>query len=151
MYRITKTAEPTKVYINWTGICIDVIINFQNYFEQTTTKEQIPWPESSSELYRPSNCRFSAKLVPTFADTGCHVVSVTDPYGRNLGFLHRSRYFFFQEAPRLYSRGWADPVLDPILLRKSDSAGNWTRTSESICRNSDHYTTEAVNYFDQLN
>jgi hypothetical protein len=23
----------------------------------------------------------------------CHVVSVTDPYGRILGFLDRSRYF----------------------------------------------------------
>jgi hypothetical protein len=28
----------------------------------------------------------SAKLVPTSADIGCHVVSVTDPYGRILGF-----------------------------------------------------------------
>jgi hypothetical protein len=27
------------------------------------------------------------------ADRGCHVVSVTDPYGRILGFLDRSRYF----------------------------------------------------------
>jgi hypothetical protein len=33
--------------------------------------------------------RLSAKLVPTFADRGCHMVSVTDPYGRNLGFLDR--------------------------------------------------------------
>jgi hypothetical protein len=24
----------------------------------------------------------SAKLVPTFADRGCHAVSATDPYGR---------------------------------------------------------------------
>jgi hypothetical protein len=28
-----------------------------------------------------------------FADRGCHVVSVTDPYGRILGFLDRSLYF----------------------------------------------------------
>jgi hypothetical protein len=28
-----------------------------------------------------------------FADRGCHIVSVTDPYGRILGFLDRSRYF----------------------------------------------------------
>jgi hypothetical protein len=28
-----------------------------------------------------------------FADRGCHVVSVTDPYGSILGFLERSRYF----------------------------------------------------------
>jgi hypothetical protein len=46
------------------------------------------------------------KLVPTFfADIGSHVVSVTDTYGRILGFLDRSCYFFFQVAPQLYSRG----------------------------------------------
>jgi hypothetical protein len=28
----------------------------------------------------------------------CHVVSATDPYGSILGFLDRSRYFFFQAA-----------------------------------------------------
>jgi hypothetical protein len=28
-----------------------------------------------------------------FADRGSHVVSVTDPYRRILGFLERSRYF----------------------------------------------------------
>jgi hypothetical protein len=44
------------------------------------------------ELYRPSDRRLSAKLVPTFADRRCRVVSVTDPYGRILGFLDRSRY-----------------------------------------------------------
>jgi hypothetical protein len=38
-------------------------------------------------------------------DKGCHVVSVTDPYGHNLGFLDRSRYFLYQVAPQLYSRG----------------------------------------------
>jgi hypothetical protein len=37
-----------------------------------------------------------------------------------------------------------DPVPDPLFLRKSSSAGNRTRTSESVARNSDHYTTEAV-------
>jgi hypothetical protein len=29
------------------------------------------------------------ELVPTSADRGCRVVSVTDPYGRILGFLDR--------------------------------------------------------------
>jgi hypothetical protein len=29
-----------------------------------------PWLESASELYRPSDSRLSAKLVPTFADRG---------------------------------------------------------------------------------
>jgi hypothetical protein len=36
-----------------------------------------------------SDRRLSAKLVPNFADRGCHVVSVPDPYGRILGFLDR--------------------------------------------------------------
>jgi hypothetical protein len=43
------------------------------------------------------------------------VVSVTDSYGRVLGFLDRSRYFFFQVAPQLDSRGRVDPVPDPLL------------------------------------
>jgi hypothetical protein len=52
-----------------------------------------PWSESASELYRLSDRHLSAKWLPTFADRRCHVVSVTDPYGRILGFLDRSRYF----------------------------------------------------------
>jgi hypothetical protein len=63
------------------------------------------WTESTSELYRPSDRRLSAKLVPTFVDRGCQVVRFTNPYGRILGFLDRSRYFFFQVAPQLYLRG----------------------------------------------
>jgi hypothetical protein len=101
-------------------------------------QKQTLCPESPRELYRPSGSRFSAKLVPTFADRGCHVVSVTDPYCRVLGFLYRSRYLFFQAALQLYSRGWVDPVPDPLILRKSGGAGNRTRASGSIARNSDH-------------
>jgi hypothetical protein len=36
---------------------------------------------------------------------GCRMVSATDPHGRILGFLDRSRYFFFQATSQLYSRG----------------------------------------------
>jgi hypothetical protein len=44
--------------------------------------------------------------LPTFADRGYHVVvSVMGPYGNVHGFLDRSRYFFFQVAPQLYSQG----------------------------------------------
>jgi hypothetical protein len=42
------------------------------------TNSLTPWPESTRELYRPSDRRLSAKLMPTFADIECHVVSVTD-------------------------------------------------------------------------
>jgi hypothetical protein len=99
---------------------------------------KIPRPQSASELYRPNERCLSAKLVTIFADIGCRVVSATDPYGSILGFLDRSRYFFFQVPPQLYSRGWVDPVPDPLLLRKSGSARNRTRTSGSVARNSDH-------------
>jgi hypothetical protein len=46
---------------------------------RTKKNKQTPWPESASELYRPSDSRLWAKLVPAFVDRGCHVVSVTDP------------------------------------------------------------------------
>jgi hypothetical protein len=96
------------------------------------------WPESTSELYRPSGRRLSAKLLPTFANRGCHMVSVTDPYGHIFGFLDWSCYFFFQIAPQLYSWGWVDPIPVPLLHRKSGSAGNRTRNSGSVARSSDH-------------
>jgi hypothetical protein len=48
----------------------------------TPTKGITPGLQSASELYRPSDRRLSAKLVPTLADTGCRVVSATNPYGR---------------------------------------------------------------------
>jgi hypothetical protein len=44
------------------------------------------WTEYACELYRSSDRRLSAKLVPTFADRECRVVNVTDPYGSILGF-----------------------------------------------------------------
>jgi hypothetical protein len=59
--------------------------------------------EFTSELYQPSDRCLSAKLVPTSADRGYHVVSVTDPYGSILGFQDRSHYYFFQVSPQLYS------------------------------------------------
>jgi hypothetical protein len=36
-----------------------------------------------------------ANLIPTSADRGCHMVSVTDPYGRILGFLDAVASFSF--------------------------------------------------------
>jgi hypothetical protein len=70
-------------------------------FDIVTKKTlKTPWPESASELYQPSDRRLSAKLVSTFTDRGCHVVSVTDSYDRILSLLDRNRYFFFQAAPQ---------------------------------------------------
>jgi hypothetical protein len=43
-----------------------------------------------------------------------------------------------------------DPVPDPLLLRKSGSAGNRTRPSRSVARNFDHYPTEEVFHMSQI-
>jgi CBS-domain-containing membrane protein len=59
----------------------------------STTIQMLGILTYSVALVRPSDGRLSEKLVPTFADRGCHVVIVTDPYGRILGFLDRSRNF----------------------------------------------------------
>jgi hypothetical protein len=50
----------------------------------------------SSELYRPSDRRLSAKLVPTFADRGCRVVSATDPAAVNSVFLTGAATFLLK-------------------------------------------------------
>jgi hypothetical protein len=119
------------------GLFVSLVLRVRRW-DSAIALKKTPCPESASELYRPSDRRLSANLVSTFADRGCHVVSVTDPYGLILGFLDRSCYFFFQAAPQLYSRGWVDPVADPLLLRKTSSAENRTRTSRSVARNYDH-------------
>jgi hypothetical protein len=59
--------------------------------------------------------KMSAKLVPTFSDRGCRVVSSTDPYSHILDFLDQSRYFSIQIAPQFYSWGWVYSVQDPLL------------------------------------
>jgi hypothetical protein len=63
-----------------------------------------PWPKFAIELYRPSECLLPAKLVPNFADRGCRVVSVTDPYGRIIEFLDRSRFFFSSSSSTVLTR-----------------------------------------------
>jgi hypothetical protein len=66
-------------------------------------------------------------LVPTFADRGMsRGQRGGSPTAVNLSFLDRSRYFSFK-YPLIYPhRGWVDPVPDPLLLRKSGSAGDQT-------------------------
>jgi hypothetical protein len=61
------------------------------------------------------------------------------PYSR---FSRQEPLLFYKVAPQLYSRGWVDPVPDPLLF--FCSAGNRTRASGSVAKNSDHRTTEAV-------
>jgi hypothetical protein len=76
---------------------------FKLWAEVNYKKKKTPWSETASELYRPSDrrCRRSDCQLLRIG----HVVSVKDAHGRNLGFLDRSRYFFYQVASQLYSRG----------------------------------------------
>jgi hypothetical protein len=66
------------------------------------------------------------------------VGEVSANFYRILSFLDQIRNFFFQVAPQLYSRGWVDPVPDPLLPRKCVSAVNRNQTSGSVARNCDH-------------
>jgi hypothetical protein len=66
----------------------DSLLITRFYLTVKDKQKQTPWLESASELYRPSDRRLSAHLVPTFADRGRRVVSATDPHGCNLGFLY---------------------------------------------------------------
>jgi hypothetical protein len=95
-------------------------------FDATKT----PWPQSASELYRPSDRSLSTKSVPTFANRGCHVVSVTDPYGRILDFLDLST------SSSILLMRLSGPRSRPLLLRKSGSAGNRTLTTRPQRRTS---------------
>jgi hypothetical protein len=71
------------------------------------TKKLTSWPETASELHRPSDRRSSAMLVSTFADRGCHVVSVMDPYRRILGFLGH----IFLTNPLQINKFYSHPTL----------------------------------------
>jgi hypothetical protein len=67
-------------------------------------------------------------LAPTFAYRGVtRGQRGTSPRPLIFGFIDQSRYYFFQVAPQLSSRGWVDSVSDPVLLKKSDTAVNRTR------------------------
>jgi hypothetical protein len=55
--------------------------------KKTKLKLRGPSPRSNYTDRATAACR------QTFANKGCHVVSVTDPYGRILGFLDKGCYF----------------------------------------------------------
>jgi hypothetical protein len=54
---------------------------YLNYISESLIASKTPWPESASELYRPSGHRLSAKLVPTLADRGVSRSPRRIPYG----------------------------------------------------------------------
>jgi hypothetical protein len=55
-----------------------------------------------------------------------------------LDFLDRYRYYFFQVAPELYSRGRVDPFHTHYFSENLVAPGLEPNSSGSVGRNSDH-------------
>jgi hypothetical protein len=66
------------------------------------------------------------------------VVSVTDPQGSILIFSRPKTLLFLPSSSSIVLTRLSGPVPDPLLLTKSGSAGNRSRDSGSVARNSDH-------------
>jgi hypothetical protein len=60
----------TVVSRNYNEILRVNSIEFAVQQSSTKSNKQTSWPESASELYRPSNRRLSAKLLSSFANRG---------------------------------------------------------------------------------
>jgi hypothetical protein len=65
------------------------------------------------------------------------VVSVTDPYGRILGILDRSRSTFLSSRSSVVLTRLSGPRSRPTTFF-SGNAGNRTRASGSVAKNSDY-------------
>jgi hypothetical protein len=91
---------------------VDLGVNGDN------TEKKTPWPQSASELYRPSHRHLLAKLVPTFADRGCRVVSATDPHGRILGFLDPKRLLIHSSSSSIVLTKLSGPRSRPTTSPK---------------------------------
>jgi hypothetical protein len=101
-----KETEPSSMG-RWTRNCGMTAEETTEALRPDRTHSQIVWLLDNDERVKKTKLHglspqanytdrataLSAKWLPTFADRGCHVVSVTDPYGRILGFLDRSSYF----------------------------------------------------------
>jgi hypothetical protein len=101
--------------------------------------EKTLWPESASQLYRLRDRRLSAISVSTFSDRG---VSCS-PHSKSLhpySQISRLQLLIFLPSsfPIALTRLSGPLSRPPVLLRKSGSAWNRTRTSGSVARNSEH-------------
>jgi hypothetical protein len=77
------------------------------------------------------------------------------PYGYIIWFLDRSRYYFFQVAPQLYSRGWANPDRVPVTYWKAGWAGAlvawtlWKRESKPGPAGTSFFTHSISEHYEQ--
>jgi hypothetical protein len=76
-----QTLELLKIYL-----LSDLAFNILCHKNLHGLSPRTNYTDRVTAACRQSDCQL-------FADRGCHVVSVTDPYNRILGFLDRSSYF----------------------------------------------------------
>jgi hypothetical protein len=117
-------------YTRCVADCRPCSLTYISAIDRTKLRSLIPWATYTDRAT--ATCWQS--MCQLFRIEGA-TWSAWHPYGRILDFLDQNRYSFFQVVPQLYPWGWVDPVPDQLLVRKSGSGGNRTRTSESIARN----------------
>jgi hypothetical protein len=88
-----------------------------NYFSH----KQTPWPESASELYRPSDLRLSTKLVPTSADRGRHVVIAFKSYW-TLCFLYGRCRVKYSVCSETKAGAYTEPPFEITATAKQGSS-----------------------------
>jgi hypothetical protein len=81
----------------------------------TKLKNDTPWSESASELHRPSDRRLSA-VSANFLRIESATWSAWRIPMAVFSVFWQEPLLFYQIAPQLYSRGWVDPVPDPLLF-----------------------------------
>jgi hypothetical protein len=94
-----------------------------NHHKQTNS---LAFSPQSKYTYRPTAaCRQSYHQL--LRVERYRVVSAADPHGHWSQFSRTEPLLFIHVAVQLSSRGWVDPVPQPLLLAKSGSAGNRTQ------------------------
>jgi hypothetical protein len=88
---------PDLTYVIWHIVNTSVSTGTSYWIQHADEHDAkfLPWPKSASELYRQSDSRLSAKLVPTFADRGVSRGQRGGSLGRYLGFLDRNLKHIF--------------------------------------------------------
>jgi hypothetical protein len=115
---LAECSKTSLIRTNWARTFVQISLSPRaNYTDRSTAACR----RSNCQLLRIDGATWSAWRIPTA------VFSVS-----RLELL-----LFYQVAPQLYSRGWVDPVPDPLLVFFG-SAENRTRASGSVAKNSDY-------------
>jgi hypothetical protein len=64
------------------GVSVSLDLVIRCYIHMVLHNKQTLWSYSVKKLYRPSDCRLLAKLVPTFVERRYHMVNAVDPHSR---------------------------------------------------------------------